>query len=194
MQRALRRGADLQLAERCVSGDAAAQMDVFRAHKRRVHATLYRILGSNADIDDLVQETFIAIFRSLHTFRGEATLATWMDRIAVRVAYAHFAKRNKPVQVHLSLVTAPCEASAEDRSLAREAARRLYAIIEHLGPNQRLAYTLHVIDGRPIAEVARVMNASAVTTKVRAWRARSIVEKRARHDALLASYVTDSKG
>ena len=192
---ASRRTEDVELAKRCVSGDVSAQMEVFRRQKQRVHATLYRVLGSNADIDDLVQETFIEIFRSLPGFRGDALLSTWIDRIAVRVAYGHIARR-RPDAVRLSLVPeAPSgDASAEDRALAREAARRLYAILDRLEPNQRIAYTLHVIDGRPIPEVAKVMNASVVTTKVRAWRAAQIVAKRARHDALLASFVDGSAG
>jgi RNA polymerase sigma-70 factor, ECF subfamily len=165
-------------------------MEVFRRQKQRVHATLYRILGSNNDMDDLVQESFIEIFRSLPTFRGDALLSTWIDRITVRVAYAHIARR-KPDTVRLSLVPeAPSsDANAEERATAREAARRLYAILDRIEPNQRIAYTLHVIDGRPIPEVAGIMNASVVTTKVRAWRAARIVEKRALHDPLLAGFV-----
>jgi RNA polymerase sigma-70 factor, ECF subfamily len=185
-----RREDDVELARRCVSGDTKAQMEVFRRQKQRVHATLYRILGSNADMDDLVQESFIEIFRSLQTFRGDALLSTWIDRITVRVAYAHIARR-KPDTVRLSLVPeAPSsDANAEERATAREAARRLYAILDRIEPNQRIAYTLHVIDGRPIPEVAGIMNASVVTTKVRAWRAARIVEKRAQHDPLLADFV-----
>ncbi len=177
-----------------MSGDASAQMEVFRRQKQRVHATLYRILGANNDIDDLIQETFIEIFRSLPTFRGDALLSTWIDRIAVRVAYAYIGRR-KADTVRLSLVpeAASSDASAEDRATAREAARRLYAILDRIEPNQRIAYTLHVIDGRPIPEVAQIMNASVVTTKVRAWRAARIVEKRAQHDPLLASFVVEEE-
>ena len=87
----VRANADLELAKRCCSGERAAQRDLFHREKRRVHAALYRILGTNTDMDDLVQEAFLEIFRTLHHFRGEALLGTWIDRIAVRVAYAHIA-------------------------------------------------------------------------------------------------------
>jgi RNA polymerase sigma-70 factor (ECF subfamily) len=189
-----RRDGDVELAKRCVSGDPAAQLEVFRLQKQRVHATLYRVLGSNADMEDLVQDTFIEIFRSLPTFRGDALLSTWIDRIAVRVAYAYIGKRKNDA-VRLSLVpdVPSRDASAEDRATAREAARRLYAILDKIEPNQRIAYTLHVIDGRPLPEVAEIMNATVVTTKVRAWRAARIVEKRAKHDALLATYVLEKE-
>lgn len=185
-----RRDGDVELAKRCVSGDPSAQLEVFRRQRQRVHATLYRVLGSNSDMEDLIQDTFIEIFRSLPTFRGDALLSTWIDRIAVRVAYAYIGKRKNDT-VRLSVVPElpSGDASAEDRASARAAARRLYAILDKIEPNQRIAYTLHVIDGRPLGEVAEIMNATVVTTKVRAWRAARIVEKRAKHDPLLAGFV-----
>lgn len=195
MAPARRRTEDVELAKRCVSGDVAAQMEVFRREKHRVHATLHRVLGSNADIDDLIQDTFIEIFRSLPGFRGDALLSTWVDRIAVRVAYGYIARR-KPETVRLSVVPdAPSrDASAEERALAREAARRLYAILDRVEANQRIAYTLHVIDGRPLPEVAKIMNASVIATKLRAWRAARTVEKRAKNDPLLAEFVDEEAG
>jgi len=185
---------DVELARRCVSGDRAAQRDVFRRHVSRVHATLYRILGPDSEMDDLIQDTFIEIFRSLGTFRGDALLSTWVDRLTVRVAYGRIARRRAEI-VHLTVVPElpSGDPSSEDRALAREAARRLYAIVEKLEPKQRVAYTLHVIDGRPIEDVAAAMEASVVTTKVRAWRATQYVEKRARHEPLLAEFLHESR-
>jgi RNA polymerase sigma-70 factor (ECF subfamily) len=181
---------DLNLADRCVSGDEAAQGELFRRERHRVHATLYRILGSNFDIDDLIQQTFIEIYRSLGSFRGEAKLSTWIDRIATRVAFAHIARR-RPQRVSLTLLSdlPSGQPSAEDRAMMREAARRVYAILDRIDPRQRVAFTLCVLDGRPFAEVARIMEASVVLTKVRAWRATQAVKKSARKDPLLATFL-----
>lgn len=185
---------DVELARLCVLGDRASQRDVFRRHVSRVHATLYRILGPDSEMDDLIQDTFIEIFRSLATFRGDALLSTWVDRLTVRVAYGRISRRRAEI-VHLAVVPElpSGDASSEDRALAREAARRLYAIVEKLEPLQRVAYTLHVIDARPIEEVAAAMDASVVTTKVRAWRAARYVEKRAQHEPLLAEFLDESR-
>src|SRR3982074_1379159 len=90
----LRTVADLELARRCCAGERAAQRDLFQRQKRRVHATLYRVLGSNSAMEDLVQEAFLEIFKALPGYRGEALLGTWIDRIAVRVAYAYMGRRN----------------------------------------------------------------------------------------------------
>jgi RNA polymerase sigma factor (sigma-70 family) len=189
--RALPVSDDRELVARCVAGDRPAQRRLFEREKRHIHATLFRILGPNHHLDDLVQEVFLSVFRGLHTFRGEASLSTWIDRCAVRAAFAHI--RSNRGRNHLELVAdsiATDDPSAERHALAREATVRLYDTIDHLEPKHRLAFTLHAIDGRPIVEVAELMQASVVATKARVWRARRYVEKRAKVDPALADYLT----
>ncbi len=181
---------DDEIVRRCVAGDRAAQRALFEREKRRLHATLFRILGSNQHIDDLMQDVFVSVFRSLPAFRGEASLATWIDRCAVRAAFAHIRKRRP--SVHLELVAetlAADDPSAERRALDREAVRRLYETLDRLEPKQRLAFTLCVIDDRSIPEAADLMNATVVATKARLWRARRHVQKCAKADPVLAGYL-----
>ena len=74
--------------------------------------------------------------------------------------------------------------------LLKEAARRLYGELDQMDPTLRLAITLHVIDGRPVAEVAQIMDASVVATKTRVWRARRYLEKCAQRDPALAAFLS----
>jgi RNA polymerase sigma-70 factor (ECF subfamily) len=138
-------------------------------------------------MEDLVQDAFMEIFRSMPRFRGESSLATWLDRITVRVAYAHLGRRRADT-VHLSVVPEPVsgDASAEDRAIARETLRRLYAALDQIESKQRIAFVLHVIDGRPLKDVATAMDASLVATKVRIWRARRTLVTLAERDPLLS--------
>ena len=182
---------DLALAKRCVEGDRAAQRELYEKEKKRVHATLFRIFGSNRHVDDAIQDVFIQVFRSLENFRGEATLRTWIDRCTVRVAYAHIGKRRaRGPELELVHDTAQAgDPDAERVALAREATRRLYAVLDRLEDKQRMAFTLHVIEGMPMADVASAMEATVVATKTRVFRARHFVESAARKDALLKSFV-----
>jgi RNA polymerase sigma-70 factor (ECF subfamily) len=186
---------DFSLASRCAAGDRAAQRRLFNEHRGRAHAILYRLLGSNRDMEDLVQEAFIEIFRSLGRYRGEAKLGTWIDRVTTRVAYAYF-KRKRPASVRLESVpdVAADDPGAERRVLAREAARRLYAILDRLDTKYRIAFALHVVDGRPLREVAEITESSLVATKSRVWRARREVNRRARKDPVLSSFLQRSAG
>jgi RNA polymerase sigma-70 factor, ECF subfamily len=178
---------DFDLAQRCVSGDRAAQRELFQRERRRVHVILYRVLGSNMDMEDLLQETFIEIFRSIPGFRGEAALGTWLDRIAVRVAYAHLTRRRVEI-VRLAVVPEPIarEPGADERAMTRQAAARLYDALDRIPAAQRIAFTLHVVDGRPVKQVAETMEASVVATKVRIWRAWRAIRKAGQRDTLIA--------
>ncbi len=183
-------GDDLALAERCIAKDRSAQLELFQEHRARVHAILYRILGSNRDIEDLVQECFLEVFRSLPNFRGEAKLGTWISCICSRVAFAYISRR-KPAHLDIDAASslASDEQGSDEVASAREAARRLYLVLDKLDGHQRIAFALHVIDGRSMKEVATLTRASVVATKSRVWRARREVERHARRDPLLAGYL-----
>jgi RNA polymerase sigma-70 factor (ECF subfamily) len=185
-----RRSADLELARRCIGGEREAQRAFFRAHRARVHHVIYRVLGSNRDIDDLIQDAFLEIFRSLPGFRGESQLSTWIDRICVRVARRRFGDREPPRVSTLELVLAEDSAQGPDRRTeAREALRRLYALLDRVEASHRIAFVLHVIDGRSLRDVAEIAEASVVATKLRVWRTRRRIEAAARRDPVLEGFL-----
>lgn len=188
---------DLALANRCVARDSAAQRTLFEAHRSRVHAILYRILGSNRDMEDLVQEAFMAVYGSLEGYRGEATLGTWVDRITTRVAYRYLsAKRRERERERQSEAPPPeiVDLDPERESYHREVARRLYRVLDRLDPKLRVAFALAVIDGRPQREVAELTGASRVAVKARVWRAQQQVNARAESDPVLRDFVRQLGG
>ena len=84
-----------------------------------------------------------------------------------------------------------CPTEAETRAEAREGLRRLYAALATLSPPARLALALHLIDGRTIAEVAHLVGSSTIATKLRIWRARRELEKKAAADPVLSQYLCE---
>jgi RNA polymerase sigma-70 factor (ECF subfamily) len=190
------REVDVALAQQAAGGDRGAQRDLFHAQKHAVHHTLFRILGSNRDIEDLLQDAFVEIFRALPSFRGDSSLATWCRTIATRVAYLAIARR-KPPTVDLALVEeiVAHDAPAADRVVhAREAARRLYAALDRIDAKQRIAFALFSIDGLSITEVAELTESSRVAVKTRIWRARRELFKRAASDPVLGAYLVELEG
>jgi RNA polymerase sigma-70 factor (ECF subfamily) len=183
---------DVLLVDRCLTGEPAATRELFRRHRNRVHASLFRVLGSNRDMDDLLQEAFIQVFQSLRGWRAEASLSTWIDRVSVRVAYRYLSQRGRriPTEPLIDEETIPGgEATDDRRQLARDGVRRLYAVLDELGAAARLAFTLHEIDGRPLAEVADLVGSSVTATKLRVWRARGKVEAAAAADPVLREFL-----
>jgi RNA polymerase sigma-70 factor (ECF subfamily) len=155
------------------------------------------VLGTNRDMDDLLQEAFIQVFASLRGWRAEASLATWIDRVSVRVAYRHLSQRGRRIQtdpMDEDDANAPGIAHQGDepgarRQMARDGVKRLYAVLDELGPAARLAFTLHEIDGRPLAEVAELVGSSVTATKLRVWRARKKIEQAAAADPILSEFI-----
>jgi RNA polymerase sigma-70 factor (ECF subfamily) len=187
---------DVLLVDRCLGGEQAAARELFRRHRTRVHASLFRVLGTNRDMDDLMQEAFLQVFQSLRAWRAEASLATWIDRIAVRVAYRWLrTKKGTPVTFELveDDAVVPASLGGARRQGARDAVRRLYVALDQLSPAARVAFALFAIDGRPVAEVAEVTGASVTATKVRLWRARRQLDAAAAADPVLRELLEEVK-
>jgi RNA polymerase sigma-70 factor (ECF subfamily) len=186
---------DLEQARRAASGDRVAQRELFVAQRANVHRAMFRILGSNRDLEDLLQDAFIEIYRALPSFRGDSTLARWCQTIAVRIAYLAISRRRPPA-VDLALVEDILPGGDDMRRslLAREAARRLYAALDRIEPKQRVAFALSAIDGRSLAEVAELTDSTLFAVKTRVWRARRELVRRAAKDALLSAYLQEFQG
>ncbi len=186
---------DLALARRAAGGDRSAQRELFHAQRSSVHHTLFRILGSNRDLEDLIQDAFLEIFRALPSFRGDSTLSRWCQTIATRTAYLTISRR-KPVSIDIALVQDELAGDADTRRQAqlREIARRLYIALDRIEAKQRIAFALAVIDGLSLAEVAQLTESTVVAVKTRVWRARRDLMKRASRDAVLAQYVDELAG
>jgi RNA polymerase sigma-70 factor (ECF subfamily) len=189
---------DVLLVDRCLTGEPAASRELFRRHRGRVHACLYRVLGGNRDMDDLLQEAFLQVFQSLRGWRAEASLATWIDRVAVRVAYRYLSQRGRRITTAPlaeddtdagAPATAPGAGPGARRQLARDGVKRLYAVLDELSPAARLAFTLHEIDGRSISETAKLVGSSVTATKLRVWRARKRIEAAAVADPVLSEFL-----
>ncbi|HEY5935935.1 MAG TPA: RNA polymerase sigma factor [Kofleriaceae bacterium] len=190
---------DVLLVDRCLTGEPAATRELFRRHRGRVHASLFRVLGGNRDMDDLLQDAFLQVFQSLRGWRAEASLATWIDRVAVRVAYRYLSQRGRRVQTDVLAdddagPAAPEAGPGARRQLARDGVKRLYDVLDELSPASRLAFTLHEIDGRTIAETAKLVGSSVTATKLRVWRARKRIEAAAAGDPVLSEFLEPTGG
>ena len=157
-----------ELARRASSGDRAAQRELFRQLRARVHGTLYRVLGSNEYMEDLLQEAFIEIFRSLPHYRGESLLQTWADRIAARVAYHHLRRRKAGREKAVPSVQLHVVGSPEEHAHHREGLKRLYGLFRRMKADDHAALALFMVDGRSLEEVAAIMGVTVIAAKNRA--------------------------
>ena len=160
----------------CRAHEPASLDAFFRAHARYVERVIARLTGPTPDLEDLVQTTFIQAFQSFARFRGEASLKTWVTRIAVHVALHQLragVRRALPLElVPDSLEPEDPAAPADQEASSRQLARRLHALLDEIAPKKRVAFLLYTVDEHSIEEVAALTGSSKAATKSRIWFAR----------------------
>jgi len=191
--RLLSGGDDPALVAGCKAGDQAARDRFFRDHVRYVERVIGRLTGPTPDLEDLVQNTFIQAFQGFARYRSEASLKTWLTRIAIHVAL-HQLRDGVRRPAPLELVPdgaephdprTPPDRAAEERQLAR----RLHTLLDRVAPKKRVAFLLYTLEDYSVEEVAALTGASKSATKSRIWFARcellAMVKDRADLGALL---------
>jgi RNA polymerase sigma-70 factor (ECF subfamily) len=163
------------LVARVREGDLAAFDQLYRKCRQDVHRILYHLVGSNADMDDLVQETFIQLHKALRGFRGEARFSTFLYRVCSNVALMHLrgGRRRKEDPVE-ELPEAPAGPSAdpEHRAQAAEAEKLMKGALEKLAPEKRVVFVYHDFMGMGPDEIAETLSIPVNTVRSRLGRAR----------------------
>lgn len=187
-----RLSADLELTWRAGMGNRTAQGELFRSLKASVHATLYRMLGSNQHMEDLMQDVFVRIYAALPTYRGEAPLPVWAARISGRVGIEHLQRAGTRQKQRSARPMLRLVGSVEEHAQHREGIQRLYVALDRLKPQYRVAFVLFALDGRSCEEVAQIMGVSLVVARNHVARARSKLWASARKDPVLAGYLAET--
>lgn len=175
-----------ELIRRSAAGDRRAQHELFSACRGTVMAIVWRSLGpvDRDDLQDVIQHAYIELFRSLRLYRGECSFDTWLHRICVRASMMYLRKRYRRrmvpfVKVPANVLEAVADDSADPARLAEDGRLReaIARALAGLSPPRRVALVLHEIEGRGVAEIARIMECSEGTVKSRLARARAAMEK-----------------
>ena len=161
---------DAALVVAARAGEKWAQEALFRRHARMVNGLAYRLLGADHELDDLVQESFLAALRSLDRLAQPQAFAAWLGSITVRHAHKLLRKRRLLTRLGLRR-SAPIELDALTAHVAdptvRTQLRAVYACLDELEREARVALVLHRVDGLSIPEVAEQMALSVSTVKRR---------------------------
>lgn len=176
------------LVERCQAGDDEAFFELYRRHRADVTKLVQRLLGRTADVEDVTQEVFLQVHRSLKDFRYGSRFSTWLYRVTVNVALMQQrARRCRPQLVEANDHTPTEDASPlPDELIAqRRRVRALARILDGLSEKKRMAYVLHDIQGMPPADIARLVGAPVLTVRTRLFYARREIVGRMSEDPSL---------
>lgn len=161
--------------------------DVFREYAPRVYNLARRMLGNDADAEDVTQEVLVQVIRKLNTFRGDANIATWLHRVTVNAALAHRRKRARreehevhdPLQHYLEdghhSHSRPWSAPPEEQVLSHETTKLIEKAISDLPELYRDVYVLSDVEGVPNQEIGDMLGLSLPAVKSRLHRGRLLM-------------------
>lgn len=187
------------LLDRCRRGDQAAFRQLFAIHSPSVLRLIGRMLGRYGDTEDILQEVFLQVYRSLKDFRGDSKISTWIHRITVNVVLmARRSHRSRPASAAVALDdTLHDEKPWPDEEAACQ--RRLLAFqrcIDSLPEKKRVVFLLHEIEGLPAAEIAEIVDAPILTVRTRLFYARQELAELMRREPVLVALLEqkDARG
>ena len=176
------------LVRRCVAGDAAAWEEIVRNYNRRIYNLCYRFAGSSDDAEDLTQEVFIKVFRTLPSYdSSKGAFITWVTTMTRNLLVDHF-RRTRQDRMTDSLDSAPSDhedamplsEQIEDQSAppdayvrSREAKEAVHAALGKLSPELREALILRDLQDFDYKDIAQVLKVPEGTVKSRINRGRA---------------------
>ncbi len=167
-----RDNSERSLVERAQDGDEEAFATLFELHKKRVYSVCLLMTKDVAEAEDLTQEAFLQVFRTIGTFRGEAAFSTWLYRIAVNTVLMKLRRQKSRAVVSLNEPV-----SHDSPSLSHDIGKKdphltgtidriaLLRAIESLPDGCRRVFALHEIEGYQHHEIARLLHCSIGNSK-----------------------------
>lgn len=153
---------DEALIERYLDGDEQAANALFKRHSPYVAGVVYRILGRDADLDDIVQEAFVEGFRRMHTMTDRTKVRGFLVTIAIRRIHRRLGWRYRWRDAASKLFDVAPRVS---EPAEREAVHTLYQTLNQVDPKHRIAWVLHRVEGFTLPEVATQCDSSLATVK-----------------------------
>jgi RNA polymerase sigma-70 factor, ECF subfamily len=167
-----RSAAEPTLIQRAQQGDEEAFATLYQLHKKRVYSVCLQMTKDVADAEDLTQEAFLQVFRSVNSFRGDSAFSTWLYRIAVNTVLMKLRRRKSP-----PLVSLDEPVSADSPSLKRDIGKAdpslsgavdriaLRRAVEELPAGCRQIFDLHEVEGYQHHEIAELLQCSVGNSK-----------------------------
>lgn len=152
-----------------------------------VYNTAFSIVQNEEDADDIAQEVFVQVYLSINTFKGESKLSTWIYRITITKALDH--ERKKKRKKRFGFLQNFFAAEIDERQHpkefnhpgvqleSKERAAELFKALKRLSDKQRIAFTLHKLEGLCNQEIAEIMNISLYAVESLVGRAKSNLKK-----------------
>lgn len=157
-----------ELIRACIEGNQRACKELYEQNKAWLYAICLRYHKNVVDAQDSLQESFISIYRNLHSFKAEGSFKGWMRKVTVRCILSIFRNKNKIIESDIESQTEPIDISLLN-SLDKE---ELTFLIDCLPAGRKQIFVAHAIDGFSHKEIAEMLSISEGTSKSQFFHAR----------------------
>src|SRR5215469_13802652 len=173
---------DAAVVAQVLAGDKDAFRLLVERHTRSIYSVVYRMTANQHDAEELLQETFLRAYKSLHRFELRSSFSTWLYRIAVNRCL-DFLKAKKMTDVYQiaenpgddeegrEIQVASTNPGPERLVLSAEARQKVARAIGLLSPAERMAFTMRHMEGKSIEEISKALNVRASAAKNSIFRA-----------------------
>ena len=172
---------DAELVARCCAGDRNAWRSLYERHAPSVYRFLSALGIRDPEREDACQDVFMAVYRSLPSFRGESQLSTWIYRIAARTTGKMLEKRRLRNAL-IGVLTHELPPPPPDPSEATARNLMLDRMLDRLHPKKRIVLVLFELEGVPVEEIARIVACPTNTVWSRLHHARLDLSRMARKE------------
>lgn len=163
---------DAEVLAAVAAGDRRALATLYERHAPWLTLRLARRCGDPGTVDEVIQDTFLAVWKGAGRYGGEGEVGAWVWGIAIRRLIDHV-RRRRPTPVATVAAPRSCDPSAEEQLLLRVEHGELGGALHRLSPELRAVVQATILDGLTTREAARLLGVPAGTVKTRAMRARA---------------------
>ena len=173
---------DILLVERCLAGDEGAWEDLVKTHTRRVYSICYRFIGKDSEAQDLTQDVFLRLFRTLKSFRaGEGSFTVWLSRMTRNLLIDNYRRTRQEritdsIEEQLPMLeerSIGAGSRAHGLLAGREASELLQGALQRLSPELRETVILRDLEEMEYKEIAETLGVPEGTVKSRLNRGRA---------------------
>ena len=175
---------ELDLAARAACGDTVAMEAIMRRHNRTLYRAARSILKSDAEAEDAVQEAYVRAYQALPAFRGEASLGTWLTRIAVNEALGRLRRKRRENNVVAfgegfdpDTMSIPSADGPDAAAMRVQLRALLERHVDKLPAAFRIVFVLRALEEMSVEEVASCLDIAPATVRTRYFRARALLRE-----------------
>ncbi|MEM6699068.1 MAG: RNA polymerase sigma factor [Bacteroidota bacterium] len=159
----------IDIVEGCRKGDRRSQFELYKLYSKAMYNVCLRMVKNEVDAEDLLQSSFVDVFKRLHTFRAEASVGAWIKRIVINNCINFLKKRRLHFQ---ELEDRHAQVAEVEVAKSKINVKAINEAIMQLSDGYRVVFSLYAMEGYDHKEIAQILNISEATSKSQYSRAK----------------------